>query len=36
VLTRQFTALERALGEAQSQGQWLSSQLAGLSANTTG
>lgn len=33
-LVRQFTALEVALSRAQSQGQWLASQLAGLPANT--
>lgn len=33
VLVRQFTALERALAQAQSQGQWLAGQLAGLQAN---
>jgi flagellar hook-associated protein 2 len=35
-LIRQFTALERALGQAQAQGDWLSSQLAGLQANLKG
>lgn len=35
-LIRQFTALERALGQAQSQGQWLAGQLAGLQANRNG
>ncbi|MEX2658103.1 MAG: flagellar filament capping protein FliD [Acidimicrobiales bacterium] len=35
-LTRQFSALERALGQAQSQSQWLAGQLAGLNANTNG
>ena len=33
-LTRQYAALETALGQLQSQSQWLSGQLAGLSANT--
>lgn len=32
-LTRQFSALEQALGQAQSQGEWLAGQLAGLNAN---
>jgi flagellar hook-associated protein 2 len=32
-LLRQFTALERAMAQAQSQGQWLAGQLAGLQAN---
>ncbi|MGN6635730.1 MAG: flagellar filament capping protein FliD, partial [Oryzihumus sp.] len=33
-LTRQYAALETALGQLQSQSQWLGGQLAGLSANT--
>lgn len=35
-LIRQFSALETALSQAQSQGQWLASQLAGLNANMNG
>lgn len=33
-LVRQFTSLETALAQAQSQGQWLAGQLSGLQANT--
>lgn len=35
-LVRQFGALETALSQAQSQGQWLAAQLAGLNANKNG